>query len=54
MNRKKTEKAYNVRISDKDQGDFTVGYWVVGTKSEAIQEAKRQYPGHGKYKAIEF
>jgi hypothetical protein len=46
------DKAYNVRITDKDQGSFTIGYWVVNKKSEAIREAKRQYPGHDKYEAI--
>jgi len=46
------EKQWNVKISDKGQGDFTVGYWY-GAKREAIQGAKSQYPGHGKYQAIE-
>ena len=45
-------KQWNVKISDKGQGDFTVGYWY-GAKREAIQGAKSQYPGHGKYQAIE-
>ena len=46
------ERAYNVQISDPGQGSFTVGYWY-GTKAKAVQEAKRQYPGHKSYKAVE-
>lgn len=45
-------KAYNVTISDPGQGSFTVGYWVVEKKSEAVANAKRQYPGHKKYMAV--
>jgi len=40
---------YNVKITDPE-GSFTVGYWFT-TKSNAVQEAKRQYPGHKSYKA---
>jgi len=55
--RHKEPKAYNVRISDRfengsERGSFTVGYWVVCTKTDAKREAKLQYPGHDKYEAI--
>jgi hypothetical protein len=46
-------KNYNVCISDKNQGSFTVGYWNVQKKNEAVTAAKKQYPGHDKYIAIE-
>jgi len=40
--------SWDVEISDKAQGSFTVGYWY-GTRREAISGAKAQYPGHDKY-----
>jgi hypothetical protein len=46
------EKAYNVTIYDKGKGDFTIGYWY-GTKTHAITEAKKQYPGHDRYTAVQ-
>lgn len=45
-------KAYNVTISDPGRGSFTVGYWVVERKSEAVAGAKQLYPGHKKYVAV--
>lgn len=43
--------AWDVKITDKNEGSFTIGYWV-GSKSEAKSEAKFQYPNHDKYEAI--